>query len=858
MTQRTPPAPLILLVGMHRSGTSLLGSLLDAIDIRTPGPLIQADQHNPQGYYERHDITALQEQLLITLGHWWPSQAGVAPLPSTWLQHPATRQAALQLEELLAQEMAQQPGPWAIKDPRSSLLLPLWREVAGRLQLPMQLVLTVRDPAEVMTSLLQRDRDATGMTAWRAQQLWWRHHHSLLLERGDLPLQVVHYSRWFHTDNHRQLDALHRFCRGQAAPAQPDQVLQRVRPEHRRSRQRRHAPVHPKLRQLERRLLAVADGRQSLEQLQTWLQRQPDPLSLPLAGWRRGRASSALIRQSAWWNAARALGAGQAAERLHRWHQQGGPDAHELSFLALLPPCSTTAARPLQPPAGRQVWSVMGADAQHWWVHAWLQQLPIAPAGLHGLAAHEPLPPSQPLLHLQDLKTTMAQGRLESLQRCSAVYDPNPERVHLMQWLGITALLVTPCQDQDPAWLDGPADQPAIGSRLGLPDPRSLLDTHGHSILVLGKGSPEWEARLSAPFWNLPGFDELQLACGEDARLLASWLQHCQRIGLQLVRLGPSPQEQAQQAWDALSQPASAHATGLTPQLFRDPIDPEELLRELEWRRQGSPAPSPHIATPQPSSDILWSSGGDDVQPEASVCISLFNYAGRILQALESVLAQTLSGLELIVVDDHSSDGGHELTRQWLAQHADRFCRTLLLRHQQNAGLAAARNTAFTAAQAPWCFVLDADNQLLPEAVRCCLQVARHAEPRVAVVHPLVERRLEGSQLQPSSFLSDLSWQGDRFRHGNVIDAMALIRRQAWQEVGGYCHIPGGWEDFDFWCLLIDAGWHGLLCPQRLAIYNSHATSMLASSTKHRARSLSRLLEARHPWLQLAPADKGA
>ena len=53
------------------------------------------------------------------------------------------------------------------------------------------------------------------------------------------------------------------------------------------------------------------------------------------------------------------------------------------------------------------------------------------------------------------------------------------------------------------------------------------------------------------------------------------------------------------------------------------------------------------------------------------------------------------------------------------------FARLLLLSHRANAGLAAARNTAFHAARAPWCFVLDADNALYPKAVSACLGLAQ-------------------------------------------------------------------------------------------------------------------------------------
>ena len=74
-------APLILVVGMHRSGTSLLGSILEALGVAMPGPLMPGDHHNPGGYFERSDITALQEELLIDLQRWWPSERGTQPLP---------------------------------------------------------------------------------------------------------------------------------------------------------------------------------------------------------------------------------------------------------------------------------------------------------------------------------------------------------------------------------------------------------------------------------------------------------------------------------------------------------------------------------------------------------------------------------------------------------------------------------------------------------------------------------------------------------------------------------------------------------------------------------------------------------
>ncbi|MBZ5782400.1 glycosyltransferase, partial [Klebsiella aerogenes] len=79
--------------------------------------------------------------------------------------------------------------------------------------------------------------------------------------------------------------------------------------------------------------------------------------------------------------------------------------------------------------------------------------------------------------------------------------------------------------------------------------------------------------------------------------------------------------------------------------------------------------------------------------------------------------------LELLIVDDGSDDDGVNVVRHWLDSHALRFVDARLLSHSCNSGLAAARNSAFSAARSDWCFVLDADNLLERNAVKNCLKV---------------------------------------------------------------------------------------------------------------------------------------
>ena len=356
---------------------------------------------------------------------------------------------------------------------------------------------------------------------------------------------------------------------------------------------------------------------------------------------------------------------------------------------------------------------------------------------------------------------------------------------------------------------------------------------------------------------GIPGFTGLKITTPEHAFLLASWLQGCLHIGLELVVFIPVLSEEQRQFWSLFTQP---RVPGLAPILLLDqcnPVGPKELLEELNWYRAGCPMPPP-CSTPTPKHQILFDQEQSQLATLA-VCISLFNYGTRIQTALNSVLAQQQAhNLELIVVDDASSDNSAAVAEAWMTEYHQHFNRCLLLQHTSNGGLASARNTAFSAARSPWCFVLDADNQLDPLALSRCGELAMSADTQCAVVHSLVRVSAEDRAQEGRHLVSDLPWQKEIFKHGNYIDAMALVRRDAWQAVGGYTHIPGGWEDFDFWCSLIDGGWHGILCPQVLATYTSHGNSMRATNTTRQERRLSRLLQTRHPWLQLPLAENCA
>jgi GT2 family glycosyltransferase len=236
-------------------------------------------------------------------------------------------------------------------------------------------------------------------------------------------------------------------------------------------------------------------------------------------------------------------------------------------------------------------------------------------------------------------------------------------------------------------------------------------------------------------------------------------------------------------------------------------------------------------------------------EARVTVIVPCYNYADFVIAALESVRLQTLDLLDLVVVDDASTDPlTTELILAWARAHAARFNRLLVLRHGENAGLSAARNTGFAAAETPFVLPLDADNRL-HEA--CCATLLEALAPtRAAFAYASLQMFEAGDAV----FCNE-PYRPMRLVGGNYIDAMALIGKWAWAAAGGY-DMPRtmGWEDFDLWCKLVELGQFGLHVDQVLADYRVHGGSMVANKVEvaTNKQAMVALIEHRHPWLRLS------
>ena len=144
---------VILVLGMHRSGTSAVTRCLNLLGAEVGDKLLPPAEDNRSGFWEHADVVAVHEELLKDLGRVWHDARA---LPEGWLLSAAARKARGKLARLISGEF-DAGALWAIKDPRLCRFVPLWREVLLESGLDAVALLVVRHPAEVARSLNARD-----------------------------------------------------------------------------------------------------------------------------------------------------------------------------------------------------------------------------------------------------------------------------------------------------------------------------------------------------------------------------------------------------------------------------------------------------------------------------------------------------------------------------------------------------------------------------------------------------------------------------------------------------------------------------------------------------------------------------
>ncbi|MFC5437002.1 glycosyltransferase [Rhodanobacter umsongensis] len=165
--QRSARRQALLVIGMHRSGTSALTRLLNLHGVTLGSDLLQAAADNETGFWENRHIVRFHERLLAELGSSWDDPR---ELREGWLEQLQAAGFLDELMALIAGEFGDAPI-WAVKDPRLCRLLPLWLMALEKLGIEAKLIFAIRHPGEVVGSLVQRN----GLPAAIASLIWLRH-----------------------------------------------------------------------------------------------------------------------------------------------------------------------------------------------------------------------------------------------------------------------------------------------------------------------------------------------------------------------------------------------------------------------------------------------------------------------------------------------------------------------------------------------------------------------------------------------------------------------------------------------------------------------------------------------------------
>jgi glycosyltransferase involved in cell wall biosynthesis len=179
-------------------------------------------------------------------------------------------------------------------------------------------------------------------------------------------------------------------------------------------------------------------------------------------------------------------------------------------------------------------------------------------------------------------------------------------------------------------------------------------------------------------------------------------------------------------------------------------------------------------------------------KPLVSVIIPCYNHGKYLNFAIDSVLAQTYSNFEIILVDDGSDDPETIILIDSYLNPRIKIIRT------KNQGVSAARNCGIFQSNGQYILPLDSDNILHPKYIEMTIPFLKDYD----VIYTNLEyfgARNEKMLILDFTIETQLTF--------NIVDNTALFKKKFWQKVGGYDEtLKIGWEDWDFWLKLVSTG----------------------------------------------------
>lgn len=195
------------------------------------------------------------------------------------------------------------------------------------------------------------------------------------------------------------------------------------------------------------------------------------------------------------------------------------------------------------------------------------------------------------------------------------------------------------------------------------------------------------------------------------------------------------------------------------------------------------------------------------MSPLISVVIANYNYGRYLAETIDSVLAQTYPQIEIIFIDDGSTDDSLEI--------AQRYPITVL--SQKNQGVSTARNNAAQYAHGEYILFLDSDDLLYPDSLGVLQKRLEDEGPAAGFAYGQLQYFGEKNTIFTSQAFDPKALSSE-----NYIQTSALIRRTAFNEAGGFDRGFDLREDWELFIRLWHVGWKGAYLPRPVIKYRKH------------------------------------
>jgi glycosyltransferase involved in cell wall biosynthesis len=215
----------------------------------------------------------------------------------------------------------------------------------------------------------------------------------------------------------------------------------------------------------------------------------------------------------------------------------------------------------------------------------------------------------------------------------------------------------------------------------------------------------------------------------------------------------------------------------------------------------------------------------NQTQPIVSIIIPIYNYGLQFEKTLQSVFESTYKNIEIIIVNDGSTDLYVKLKLDSIKNHPN-----IKIINQENQGPSSARNNGVRSSIGQYILPLDADDMLLPEYIDTCVKILNKNKKISPVYCDTIHvGEIQGVEKRPE-------WAMDTLKAGPFIVNCSMFHRDAFDACNGFDETLKGWEDYDFWIRMGLNGYTGKRIQKPMFVYFHHESTGTVSTEANKNR----------------------